>query len=266
MLFRSPFAAFLTWIPELTSHVPTKVLFLGLLILALLLQALQSLTKYINLVSVGLFSTRLNSRITSLIHSQILALTFACSSHYRVGDLLNTVNSAPRAIQTQISQVSQICVNSILAFVYLSILLALSPWLLLAAIILGFILTRLQATITPIIKRLALDSTTAFVEISSKITQNIQGLRLIHSSGLTLEASEGILADIQTFESLQCRQTYVREILTPLTSFMPILAIAVIAGLSVILFGTKSTGVLPDRKSTRLNSSHEWISRMPSSA
>ena len=24
--------------------------------------------------------------------------------------------------------------------------------------------------------------------------------------------------------------------------------------------------VLPDRKSTRLNSSHEWISRMPSSA
>ena len=25
-------------------------------------------------------------------------------------------------------------------------------------------------------------------------------------------------------------------------------------------------GVIPDRKSTRLNSSHEWISRMPSSA
>ena len=30
--------------------------------------------------------------------------------------------------------------------------------------------------------------------------------------------------------------------------------------------GTGKTFALADRKSTRLNSSHEWISRMPSSA
>ena len=30
--------------------------------------------------------------------------------------------------------------------------------------------------------------------------------------------------------------------------------------------GSGKTSVLEDRKSTRLNSSHEWISRMPSSA
>src|ERR1044071_7516342 len=31
-------------------------------------------------------------------------------------------------------------------------------------------------------------------------------------------------------------------------------------------YATKHNFALPDRKSTRLNSSHEWISRMPSSA
>ena len=33
-----------------------------------------------------------------------------------------------------------------------------------------------------------------------------------------------------------------------------------------ILIGKLLTADVPDRKSTRLNSSHEWISRMPSSA
>ena len=34
----------------------------------------------------------------------------------------------------------------------------------------------------------------------------------------------------------------------------------------VVLLGPSGSGKSTDRKSTRLNSSHEWISRMPSSA
>ena len=37
-------------------------------------------------------------------------------------------------------------------------------------------------------------------------------------------------------------------------------------GLLEASLAAEPTAVSPDRKSTRLNSSHEWISRMPSSA
>ena len=39
-----------------------------------------------------------------------------------------------------------------------------------------------------------------------------------------------------------------------------------LSGSGAILAQMSIFAVFPDRKSTRLNSSHEWISRMPSSA
>ena len=50
--------------------------------------------------------------------------------------------------------------------------------------------------------------------------------------------------------------------------WMYLLPVALFALLAVGFYGglETDTNVLPDRKSTRLNSSHEWISRMPSSA
>ena len=53
---------------------------------------------------------------------------------------------------------------------------------------------------------------------------------------------------------------------------MVVVAAVVLLGLKAVEFGLgpgrvwSKGGVVEDRKSTRLNSSHEWISRMPSSA
>lgn len=239
-----PLAGFLAWLPNITQ-LPTKYLFLILLILALLLQALQSFSKYTNLVTTSLFGARVYSVITSIIHTQILSLTFACSSRYRVGDLLNTVSSSPRAVEAQITQISAISMNIILAVCYLSILLALSPWLLLAAVVLGVALTQFQSKLVPAIKRLSLKAVEANVEVSAKMTQDIQGLRLIHTAGLTQESSEQLDQNISAYEGFIRRQAFISQALIPLTSFLPILGISLIAGLSAILFGTKSTGVLP---------------------
>ncbi|MEB3360570.1 MAG: ABC transporter ATP-binding protein [Synechococcaceae cyanobacterium] len=240
-----PFAPFIAWLPHFTSHIPTKALFIALLGLALILQAFQSLARYINSVSAGLFGARLNSTITSLVHAQILAFTFACASRFRVGDLLNTAGTAPRAIEGQINLFSAILVNTILSMCYLAILVALSPWLLLAAIILGLFLTQFQSRVTPVIKRLSHHAVEASVDVYSTITQDIQGLRLIHSSGLTKEASQDLDTKIACYEKAIRRQIVIKEILIPMTSFLPIFGIAIIAGLSVVFFGAKSTGILP---------------------
>ena len=240
-----PFFSFIAWLPQLASQLPAKVLFLCLLLVALLLQALQSFCRYINLVTAGLFASRVNCSVTALIHTQILSLSFACASRFRVGDLINTANTAPRAVESLINQLSIVFVNIVLAACYLIILLSLSPWLLLAALILGIILARFQATIIPRIKALSHKTVEALVDVSAKMTQDIQGLRLIHSSGLTQQASDDLDVSLRQLEAVSRRQAYLREILSPITTFLPILGITVIAGLSVILFDAKSAGILP---------------------
>lgn len=240
-----PLSLLFGWLPNLSEQIPTKFLFLGLLVLALAFQIIQSLSRYVNMASAGLFAARVHSSITALIHTQILALSFACASQYKVGDLMNTANTAPRAVDTQIIQFSSIFANTILAIGYLVVLVALSPWLLVAAFILGLLLSQFQSRLFPKIKKLSLSAVEVLVDVSSMITQDIQGLRVIHSLGLADKAAHDLKQKIGIYEATVRRQILLRETLVPLTSFLPVFGIAIIAGLSVLFFGTKSTGVLP---------------------
>lgn len=240
-----PLSILFAWVPHLSGQIPPQLLFLGLLALALFFQVIQSLLRYITLVSVGLFAARVHSLITALMHKQILSLSFACASQYKVGDLMNTANTAPRAIDSLINQYSSIFANAVLALCYLTVLVALSPWLLIAAVLLGLFLSQFQSRLLPVLKRLSVSAVEVFVDISSMITQDIQGLRVIHSSGLADKASNDLQHKIHAYENAQKRQIFLREMLMPLTGFLPILGIVIIAGLSVLFLGAKSSGVLP---------------------
>jgi subfamily B ATP-binding cassette protein MsbA len=240
-----PLSLVFGWLTDLSGQIPTKFLFFGLLVLALAFQVIQSFSRYVNMASAGLFAARVQSSITVLIHTQILAFSFACASQYKVGDLLNTANTAPRVVETQVIQFSNIFANAILAVGYLAVLLTLSPWLLLAAIILGLFLSQFQARLFPKIKQLSLSAVEVMVDISSMLTQDIQGLRVIHSLGIADKAANDLKEKISDYEIAVRRQILLKETLVPLTSFLPVLGIAIIAGLSVLFFGTKSTGVLP---------------------
>jgi subfamily B ATP-binding cassette protein MsbA len=240
-----PFARVLEWLPHASSQLTHKLLFICLLGLALALQLLLSISRYINSVSTGLFGAKIYSTITCIVHSRILALSFPCASRYRVGDLLNTASTSPRAIEAQINQVSAILQNALLSLSYLVILCLLSPWLLLAACVFGIFLTQFQARVIPRIKRSALSAAQVLVELSSSLTQDIQGLRLIHSSGLADRASDKIYVNVRSYERIMQRQILTKELLLPITAFLPVFGITVISGFSVLLFGSKTSGILP---------------------
>ena len=66
-------------VPEavgLLSQLPATSLFISLLVLAVLLQIIQSLTQYINLTSIGYFSARCRTLVTARIHAQVLSSAF----------------------------------------------------------------------------------------------------------------------------------------------------------------------------------------------
>lgn len=80
----------LSWWPAATSWLnalPPTALFICLLALAVLLQALQSLGRFANTVSVGTFTAECRARVTARIHSQVLRFSFPCASGTKVGDL-----------------------------------------------------------------------------------------------------------------------------------------------------------------------------------
>lgn len=230
---------------EMLAGMPHTAIILALLALAVLLQAIQSLTRYLNGVTVAYFSARCTALVTAKIHSQILSLTYPCSSSYTVGDLTDYAAVGSQAVSVQITQSSQLLLQMLLTGVYLTVLISLSPWLLLLAAGVALAITLLQKQLLPRIGRQANRVTDSQLAINTLITEDFQGLRLLHTSGQLEAADQAVRHQMWEMELGMRRQSQLMNIIGPVSSFLPIAAIALIAGLSLSVFGARGTGVLP---------------------
>ena len=227
------------------NGVPAMTQFLCILGLALLVQALQSFTKYLNLLSVGYFAARCRAVVTAQIHTQVLSMSFPCASGYKVGDLTDYATQGPEAIRTQIEQISYLLVGLVLIATYLASMVAISPWLLVGVMLIVVLLTMLQRRLLPRIRAGSKVVTDALVAVSSRITEDFQGLRLLHSSGQLEMADRRLRAGMGELEHQMRAQVRRLALVVPFASFLPILAITLIAALSLLLLGGRSSGVLP---------------------
>jgi len=227
------------------SLLSSNQLLLLMLSLAVLIQAGQSLIHYFNALSIGQFAARCKALITARIHSQILSLSYACASHYKVGDLMSYSSQGPDAVEKEISIWGQVILNSLMALSYLVILVLLSPWLLLAAVVMGTVIVWLQHYLLPRIRRHAYRLSTIEVSISARINEDIQALRLLHSFGQLEVADQGLRRRMAELEAALRRQLRVMELIEPITMFLPVAILALITGLSLLVFDARSTGILP---------------------
>ncbi len=241
----NPLVAKIPGLVALMGSVPRTPLFLILLAVAVLLQALQSGARYLNAVSIGYFAARCRALVTARIHSQILRLSYPCASGYRVGDLTDVAAIGPEAVRIAIEQSGQLLVNGLLIAVYLAVLVLLSPWLLLMALALAGLLSLIQHQLLPRIRFSAHQVSSAQLEIAARITEDIQGLRLLHSTGQLQAAKQALSAHMGDLERSLRRQSRLVEVIGPLSNLLPIVAIATIGAASLLVFGNKSSGVLP---------------------
>lgn len=235
-------------IPALTAWmdlVPRVPLFLMLLGLAVLLQLIQSASRYGNALSVGYLAARCRALVTQRIHRQILSFTYPCASSYRVGDLTDLLVIGPEAVRISIEYSSQLLVNGLLIAVYLTVLLALSPWLLLMAILLAVLIMWVQRNLLPRIREAAVRVSADQQQVVTLITEQIQGLRLLHSLGGLDAAEKSVVRRMGDLELSLRRQSQLYELIGPITQALPVMAIAVIGGSSLLFFGDKSSGIMP---------------------
>ena len=235
-------------LPELAgwlNALPATALFLSLLALAVLLQALQSLTRFTNLVSVAYFAARCRSLVTARIHSEVLRMSFPCASQYKVGDLTLHAGQGPTALYEQIELNGRMMVGILLSATYLAVLIGLSPWLLLAVLLIGGLTVLVQKKMLPGIQKGSHSVSQVELAISSRITEDFQGLRLLHTCGQLDAADQFLRQKMDQLERALRSQALRMSLVRPFYSFLPILAIALIAALSLLLFGGRSSGVLP---------------------
>ena len=143
------------WWPALAlwmNGLPATALFLCLLGMAVLLQALQSFAKFLNGLSTSYFAARCRSLVTARVYSQVLALSFPCASGYKVGDLTDHAFWGPEAIRNQIEQLSTLLTGILLSITYLVVLTSISPWLLVTVVLIGSVITLVQKQLLPRIR------------------------------------------------------------------------------------------------------------------
>lgn len=216
-----------------------------LLSLAVILKIIQGAAMYVGSLAIGDFGNRVSCRLKSALHAQILNYTFSCASRYRVGDLLYINGSAPGAVINEINSYNGFLTTTLLLFTYLAVLIRLSPWLLIAAVVMGGISLLVQQYVLPRAGKLAKISTDLGIKLSSRMTENIQGLRLLHTSGYLDEAAAEVERQAINLAKNSRSQIRLGAINGPVTLVLPMLMIAAIAWLSILFFGQRSSGVLP---------------------
>lgn len=214
----NPLIALIPGLGPLLQAIPRTPLFLLLLATAVLLQVIQSVARYLNGLSIGTFAARCRARITATIHSQILQLSYPCASHYRVGDLTDVAAIGPEGVRIAIEQSGQLVVNALMIVVYLSVLVLLSPWLLLMAAALAGLITLIQRQLLPRIRRSAEQVSRTQLEIAARITENIQGLRLLHSSGQLQDADQAVWERMGDLEASLKHQERLVQVIGPLSN------------------------------------------------
>ncbi len=234
------------WVAEvLNSSNGREAIFLLLLATAVALQAMMAATSYVSNVSTAVMGARLSEEITSKLNARVLALTFACASRYRIGNLLNYVGSGGATVQKEISLASGVVMNTLQLLIYLSILVAISPWLLLGAFAIAGVMQSVQRVLLPRIRRNAKRQKKLSVEISSRQTEQIQGLRLLHSTGQLKQSQEQLKWVLRENRRNTIQLSKLTNLVQPISNMLPIIAISLIAALSLVLFKDRSTGVLP---------------------
>jgi ATP-binding cassette subfamily B protein/subfamily B ATP-binding cassette protein MsbA len=241
----NPALAWLSGFTTVLQGLPVASLFSLLLLAAVVMKLVQSLAMYVGSVVMGYYNASVYAAVTLGVFRHILNFSFPCASRYPVGDLAYYAGGGPSAITTQINNASGFIMNLIQAVVYLGVLMSLSPWLLAAAAAMAGLLVLVQKQVLPRIRQRAFRSTEIAAEIATRITEDIQGLRLLHSTGQLDAATRGLQSRMGALEDNRRASSRLESILGPITVFLPIGMIALIAALSLLVFGGRSSGVLP---------------------
>jgi ATP-binding cassette, subfamily B, bacterial MsbA len=212
--------------------LPVELLFLVLIGAAVVLQALLALSSYSNKVSTAYLSARAQPQVTGRVFEQIMSFSFACASHYKIGDLVMFANDAALTVNNQIQILNSLVVDLTFNIVYAAILVKLSPLLALIAVVLAIVIIVVQRHILPRLRAAAHRLNSTQVELSKQMTENIQALRLLHTFGTQERAANEVKHLLKEMQMQLQRRARIYYLPEPILDVLPILSLAILAALA----------------------------------
>ncbi|PSO49766.1 MAG: hypothetical protein BRC33_05615 [Cyanobacteria bacterium SW_9_44_58] len=209
------------------------------------MQFVRSGLRYVGMVSAGYLKARVRGQMIQQVFRQIMLLSFACASSYKVGDLTEYVQNAQRAVNIELEQWNQLLVNSFVIVAYMVVLISISPLLSVVAIILGAGLVAVQRYLIPRIKSISREVTQATVAITKQIVENIQGLRLVHSFGKQRQSIGQVHQLTAELVPLMQKQERFTKVTEPLNQFLTIFTVGGLLILGFIVLRNEQALLIP---------------------
>lgn len=224
---------------------PRGVIFSCLLASVLLLQFIGSFSRGMNSILSGYFAARCHTEIVPKIHSFILNLSYSCASSFKTGDLTHRATLAPRAINIELENGSQLLSDTLLAVIYLMVLILISPWLMLLAFALAISLSGIQSWLRPKIKQASRQVEYQQRGISSAFTADLQVLKVLHSSAAITSSNRKFIERVHGLEIKLRKLVKVKSLLEPIAEMMPMIAVVVLGLFSWQISDGNSSLMIP---------------------
>ncbi len=242
-IFNHPLIAntfFSNFLQELTQGQ----LFIGLIVIAVIMQFLRHSLEYVGIVSSDYLSARIQAQMVERIFRQIMSLTFPCASAYKVGDLITYVNQSAAAVNKQITYSNQIAIATMTILAQTVVLFSLSPLLSGVTLIFALILLLIQKILLPKIKKIAKDVAQIRVSVYKQIIENIQALRVVHTFARQSEANQQVHSLQQGLVPQLEYQSRLSRLSEPLGKILTLTTIALLLVLGFALL-QDSNAILP---------------------
>ena len=235
----------LNWLSPYVANWSQGQLFISLIVLAIVMQYLRSGLTYVGLVSAGYLTARVRTQMIDQVFRKVMSLSFPCSSTYKVGDLSQYVQDAQGAINIELNQWNQLLVNGFVVISYVGVLISISPFLSVVAIVLGAGLFTVQRFLLPRIKDNSRRVTQAIVSVIKHIVENIQGLRLIHSFGRQRQAISQTHQLTNELVPLLQKQERLLKVTLPLNQALTITTVGLLLILGFVVLSNDQALLIP---------------------
>jgi ATP-binding cassette subfamily B protein/subfamily B ATP-binding cassette protein MsbA len=147
---------------------------------ALAFQVIQSALKYASNLLSSYLGNRINIYLLERQFGRILSFSYPCVSRYRYGELLDYINSGG-TVSMLIQTWNRLILLVLLAIAYLTVLVWISPVLLLATLVVSVGLVAIQRQVIPRIEKISRQLADDNVQAGSFVVESVQALRLVYS-------------------------------------------------------------------------------------
>ena len=221
-----------------------ETMFLVLVLLAVGTVVLRSAFQFGSRSAVAFLQASVFKSIYARVFGQLMDMSFARVSRYKIGDLSQYVGDAS-AVHGMVQQINLLVGNLVMLGVYLALMFWLSWPMMLAALVALLLLSRMLGMVVRRVRASAEAFLPARVDMGVRAMEFLNGLRLLHIFARGPYAKDQMRAAVDKAMSQERRRNIWLAVTLPATQVATVLGVAGFLVLGYLLLRDSSEAALP---------------------